>query len=426
MAAREDLSLTEAGKHKMFYGYIIVVASFFILALAWGTYFTFGIFFKPVSAEFGWTRAVTSGAIATAEVVMGSLAIVMGRLTDRFGPRVVVAVACGFFLGLGYLLLSRISQVGHLYLFYGAIIGIGMSASFVPFLSTVARWFVKKRGLVTGIILAGTGSGLLVIPILASWLIASYGWRTAYSILGIMVLLVIVSLAQLLRRDPARMGQLPYGGGEVEPGSSHLKAPEFSLRQAMGTRQLWMICAMYFGFGFTADAVMVHLAPHVTDLGISATSAASILGAVGGASIAGRVVMGAAADRIGNRTAIVISFVLLTAALLWLQLAGEVWRLYLFAIVYGYAFGALFVLFSPLAAELFGLGSHGSILGVIVFVQNIGAALGAVLTGRIFDITGGYNLAFLIGAVLSTISIILAVFLGPPGSRASVSVKPAV
>ena len=141
--------MVEKVKPKFFYGYVVVLASFFILLITWGTIYTFGVFLKPLLAEFGWTRAETSGAYSLYMVLHGVLYIVTGRLNDRFGPRMLMT-ACGLLLGLGYFLMAYISAIWHLYLFYGVIIGIAMSAGFVPLVSTIVRWFVKRRALMTG------------------------------------------------------------------------------------------------------------------------------------------------------------------------------------------------------------------------------------------------------------------------------------
>ena len=202
-------------KPKLFYGYIIVAAAFLITLIMCGTLFTFGVFFKPILTEFGWTRAMTSGAFSLCILLFGLLGIGTGRLTDRFGPRVVMS-GCGFFLGLGYLLMSQVSAIWQLYLFYGVMVGIGVSGSFVPLVSTVARWFAERRGMMTGIAVSGIGIGTMIMPLVANWLISSYGWRTSYIVVGITVLVLIILVAQFLRRDPGQMGQLPYGADEVK------------------------------------------------------------------------------------------------------------------------------------------------------------------------------------------------------------------
>jgi len=377
-----------------------------------GTRFAFGVFFKPMLTEFGWTRALTSGAFSLSMVVEGLLGIVMGGLTDRLGPRIVLTL-CGCLLGLGYLLMSRVGAIWQLYLFYGVIIGIGMSGAVVPLLSTVARWFVKRRSMMAGIVLTGTGLGTLIAPPVASWLISVYDWRTSYIILGGAVLVVVVLGAQLLRRDPAQMGQRPYGENKGEERGLKLGTEGFSLREAVYTRQFWVVFAMFLCFGICTFAIMVHIVPHATDLGISAASAANILAAIGGASIVGKVVLGNAADKIGIRQVFLICFLLWSASLFWLVPATEMWVFYLFAVVFGFAHGGIVASHAPILAGLFGLGSHGLILGVGGLSVTFGAAVGPFLAGYIFDITDSYQTAFLVCAAIAIVGLILTVVLRP-------------
>ena len=205
-------------KPKFFYGYVIVAAALFMSIVMWGARHSFGVFFAPVLDEFSWSRAATSGGFSLTWVFTGLLSIVVGRLNDKFGPRIIMTVA-GFLLGLGYLLMSQLSSVWQLYLFYG-VISIGMSAALVPTLSTVARWFVKMRAFMTGIVLAGTGIALMVIVPAANQAILNYGWRTAYIIVGSVAIVVVVIAAQFLRRDPYQVGKLPYGSDGTSTAAS--------------------------------------------------------------------------------------------------------------------------------------------------------------------------------------------------------------
>lgn len=381
----------------------------------WGTYYAFGIFFKPVLTEFGWTRAMISGAFSLSSFLAGLVAIVTGRLNDRFGPRLVIAT-CGFFLGLGYLLMSQISAIWQLYLFYGVIIGIGMSGSLVPLLSTVARWFVRRRAMMTGIVTWGLGIGSVIMPLLARWLISNYGWSNSYIIVGSIALVLIVLAAQFLRRDPGQMELSPYGENEVKAESLNLEASGFSLQEAIHTWQFWILCILQFFFIFCVNTVMVHIAPHAMELGIPMTTSANILAATGGLGIVGMVVMGAFADRAGNKQAMIISFILMSVALFWVVVAKEVWMLYLFAVIFGFGFGGMSALFSPMTAELFGLRSHGVILGIGFFCSMTGGAIGPLQAGYVFDIIGSYNPAFLVCAAFAATGVILTIWLRPIGS----------
>ena len=404
--------MTGDTKPKFFYGYIIVLAIFFIMAISHGSICSFGVFFKRLLIEFDWSRATISGAASLCILLMGFLSIITGGLTDRFGPRIILVV-CGFFFGLGYLLMSQVNTIWQLYLFYGVIVGIGVSAADVPLLSTIARWFTKRRGTMSGIAKAGTGTGILIMPIVISKLISTYDWRTACIVIGIIGLVIIVSAAQFLRRDPVQMGQLP--DGEEKPNAVSFNSADggFSLREAIHLRQFWTICAIYFVFFFCAHTILVHIAPHAEDLGISVANAASMISIIGGASIVGRLTMGNAGDRIGNKPTLIVCFLILLASLLWLRLANELWMLYLFTIIYGVAHGGFIALFSPIVAELFGTGSHGVILGTVLATGTIGGTIGPILAGHIFDTTSSYQLAFLILLLISVMGFILSTLLRP-------------
>jgi len=401
---------TESKEPKVFYGHIVVAVAFFILAVAWGTIYSFGVFFKPVLAEFGWTRAMISGAYTLYQALHGFLYIFAGRLTDRFGPRLVVTI-CGLFFGLGFLLMSQISAIWQVYLLYGVAVAVGASGVYVPLVSTVARWFAKRRGLMTGIAVSGIGIGTIIIPPVASWLISNYGWRNSYIIIGCVALVVVVIAAQFLRRDPGQVGQLPYGAEEMKLKGSGLEVQGFSLRRAIRTGQFWIFGAMLFLFHFSQQTVMVHIVPHATDLGVPAVIAAGILSIIGGLSIMGRVGMGSVGDRIGNKPALIIVFTLASVALFWLLLAKELWMFYLFAIIFGFAYGGEVALMSPTVAELFGLGAHGEILGTAVFGGTIGGAIGPLVAGHIFDITNSYQPVFLLCVVLSITGLALSLLL---------------
>lgn len=404
-----------AKKSNFFYGYVILIAAFLIMAVVWGNTQTFGIFFKPVMAEFGWTRASTAGAFSLSIIVFASLSIVVGRITDRFGPRIVVT-ACGLVFGLGFLLMSQISAIWQLYIFYGVLIGAGMSSSFVPGASAVTRWFASRRGLMTGLFDSGVGFGMIIMAPVASWLISERGWRHSYIIVGVVTLVILLVAAQFLKRDPSKVKVTSNNQNELLGKNLHFQNEGLTVQNAIHSKQFWLLMTSFAGFGFYQQAVMVHIVPHVTDMGISPTSAAILLSIIGVLSIAGKIGMGAVFDKIGGKTTLIIAFAVMTVALFWLQSAKELWMFYLFAVIFGFGYGSISVLMSPVVAELFGLRAHGAILGIIAFSWGIGAAIGPVLTGSIFDKAGSYHIAFVTCAVLGMTSLVLALLLKTTGT----------
>jgi len=408
----KDVYHSSKTKPRFFYGYIIVVAAFFTQVPLHSARSSFGVFFKPMLNEFGWTRALISGTFSISSFVQGLSGIIMGGLNDRLGPRVVMTL-CGFLVGLGLLLMSQINTAWQLYLFYAVIIGIGMGGLFAPPMSTVARWFVKRRSTMMGIVVAGGGTSMLVMSPIANWLISAYGWRNAYIILGVLAMVVVILAAQFLRRDPTKMGQVPYGEDTGQGQELNLVVEGLSLNETILTKQFWMVVTIFFCEGFGVSTILVHIVPHATDLGISAAVAAGILATLGLALIAGGLLLGGVADRIGVRQTFIICFTLMSAALFFLLVAREVWMLYLFAIVMGFAFGGVATLESPLVAELFGIRSHGLILGVCSFCVTIGSTSGPFIAGYIFDVNVSYQLAFIILAIAAVIGLILTTLLRP-------------
>lgn len=396
-------------KKGIFYGYVIVALGFIINTVLMGTLYTFSVFFEPLTTEFGWTRAATSGVFSTYMVLHGFLYIVTGKLNDRFGPRIVMS-GCAFFVGLGYILMSFSGELWHLYLFYGVIIAVGMSGGYVPLTSTVTRWFAnsKKRGLMVGISVAGVGMGTMIFPPLATWLISTYGWQTSYVVIGIASFVIIMTAGQFLKRAPVQMVQSSADGINIDT-----QQQGFSLQKAVKKRQFWLLSAAYFGFGFLLQSIMVHLIMHTTDLGMTPSAASSLFIAIGGASILARVSMGGAADKIGNVKIMVGSFFLMGLSIAWLFIAKDVWAFYLFAVAFGAGYGGLVSSQSPIVADLFGMKSHGIILGVIVSIITLGSAVGPLVAGKIYDTNESYTIAFIICVVFAILGIILGLLLKP-------------
>ena len=395
---------------KFFYGYVIVIAAFVIYFFVFGVHYTFGIFLKPMVAEFGWGRAVTSGAFSLSWLLQGVSAILMGKLNDRYGPRLVLTV-CAVLLSAGILLTTGIHADWQLYLSYGVLIGFGTGGVYVPIVSTIARWFTARRSTMTGMAVSGIGLGTFLLSPTANYLISDYDWRTAYRILGIALCVVILFAVRFLRRDPEGLGQTPYGDHKGVNRPSTGKDRTYSLKQAARTRQFWIVFGMFFCFGFCFSSVMVHIAPHATDIGRSAATAAGLVASIGIASIAGKILLGGLGDRLGSRIIYVICFSIMVASLLWLIMVRETLPLYLFAMGFGLAYGGNATSQSPLVATLFGLRSHGVIMGTVNNGFTIGATLGPVAIGSLFDRMGDYGAAFPVIAAVALAGLMLTLFL---------------
>jgi predicted MFS family arabinose efflux permease len=279
----------------------------------------------------------------------------------------------------------------------------------VPLAALIARWFEKRRGLMSGIAISGFGFGLMAVPPLATRITGWFDWRTAMLIVGIADLLLIVALARFLK-DQSKQYATVFSGAAAEnirPGLHNI-----TFREAIKTRQLWMIAAAWFFYGIFYYVSTVHIVRHATDLGMTALDAASLLTIIGITGVVGRISLGFGGDRIGNKTVVIISFAFLTAAYTGLLLSGSHGMLLVFAVAYG-LFHGIGIIAATLAAEYFGLKSVGIITGVMVFANSMGGAAGPVIAGRIFDATKSYNAAFLLCAVLGAASCVIMVLLKP-------------
>jgi MFS family permease len=396
-------------KDRFYYGYVIVAAACLVMIVCMCFHFAFGVFFKPILNEFGWTRSMTSGAFSLSWIVSGVLAIPLGGLNDRFGSRVVVTV-CGIVLFMGYMLMSQVQQAWQLYLVYGVIIGAGLSFV-IPLMSTIARWFSKQRNLMTGILLAGGGIASLIGPPIADSLILAFDWRTSYIIAGIVILVVMIPTAQLFKRPPSTLPANQEKVNDhpvVQPTSTN-----FTAKQAMATRQFWMAFFMFFCLGFCLYSIQIHLAPHATDLGFSTTAAAVILAVMGGSSIVGRLLLGGVGDKIGNKLTLIIAFCLISLSLVWLIFSMGELALLIFAVTFGIGYGGGVSTQSPMVAYLFGLKSHGLVLGICSLGFTIGAAIAPIITGYVYDLFNSYQLAFAIGVTIAILGLLLTMMLKP-------------
>ena len=394
------------------YGWVVVAIGVSIQAVRASTIYTFGIFLIPLTMEFNWDRGALTGAYSLSMLIGAGLAILSGRLSDKYGPRILLTLS-GLLTGIGFLLMSQINSLWQVYLIWVTFMAAGFSCGSVPVLSTIPRWFTKKRGLALGITATGFSLGAMIWAPLTQWIISSYGWQQAYVVLGLITLITIIPLAQFMKHSPQRVGLKPYGEDSTIEDKQSLASTSggLSFKQAIKTRHFWVLASLLLCFLFALEVITVHIVPHAVDIGISAMVAASIVSIIAAASIIGKLFMGFISDKVGGRPALAACLGMLTLALIVLLFAREVWMFYIFAVVFGFAYGGVLPLQTLIPAELFGLKFLGMILGVIMVFNGIGGALGAPLAGYIFDVTGSYRLAFLISVVIGALAIILSLIL---------------
>jgi len=384
--------LNEKKKSQRYQGYGILAACFFIMTLVAGAQSSFGVFFKPMIKDFGWTRASTSLPFSLNLIMSGLFSIIVGRISDRLGTKSVVTIG-GIIMGIGYLLMSRVVNLWELYLSYGVLVALGSSAFYVPLVTMLIRWFPQKRGLMVGIGVSGIGFGIGVVPTIASQLMISTDWRTSLLIVGGTSIILIAALAQLLKARPPEP-ELPDKNSEKNANVS-MTSIGISFGDAIKTRQFWMIFITWVLYGFFYQVGAVHTVPYATDLGMSALAAASLLTIIGLVGIVGRTSLGFTGDKFSNKNTLAVSYLLMAVAFLAITVSHTIGMLYLYAVIYGF-FSGVGILLASINAEYFGLQSLGAITGAIIFANNIGGAIGPPLAGYIFDARDSYLLAFIL------------------------------
>lgn len=388
-------------RDRLFYGWVVVGTFLVAGTTLWGIRLSFGVFFKSLESEFQLSRAATS-SIFSLYMVLGSIfAIAGGWALDRFGPKKVVLVMA-LITGSSMLLTSQTEVLWQVFFTYSVLLAMGSGGTYVVSMSTVARWFDKKRGLALGIASSGVGTGTMLMSPYVGFLIGEFGWRQASLIAGLTIWVVSIPLSFLLKGSPAEIGARPDGAKaeplETEHDVKDIRVAGLSLSQALNTRSLWVIMALWFLFGSSVFLVLTHLVPRVTDMGYSPVAGASVLSIIGVANIFGRVSMGAVSDRGGRRLSAILCALLQVGAILWLIWAKDLWAFYLFGFAFGFAYGGMTPGVTALISDAFGLGRIGTILGVLDVGFGAGAAVGPIIGGLIFDASGDYVVAFLSSA----------------------------
>lgn len=395
-------------------GWVIVGGAFVVLFLAYGTQYAFGVFFAALLAEFSWSRASLSGAFSLYAFVYSVFGLITGRLTDRWGPRAVIAVG-GLLLGAGLAGMSLVSALWQPYVLYGAVAALGMSTAYVPCNATVVRWFVRRRGLAVGLASAGGSLGTFVLPPVAHWLVSGLGWRRAYLVFGAAIFVALAGVALVMRRDPESLGLHPDGAPAPAPAGA---LGGWTMREAVRARAFWALFAI---FGLTWIPVfvpLVHLVPLARDLGIDALRAATLVSALGLAAVAGRLAMGWLSDRIGRRAILAGALAAQAVSFIALDRAADLPGLVAAALLFGFSYGTVSTIFPALVADFFGRAHAGSLVGLLFGLAAPTAALGPVGAGWIYDRFGGYGLAWWLSASINLAALALLGLARAPGPRA--------
>jgi MFS family permease len=376
-------------------GWLVVLAGFFGVMVGFGSLvvFTFGVFLKPLSAEYGWSREAVSRAFGLAALSVAVASPKLGQLLDRIGPRKVI-LPC--FTIYGAALCSLAFLTPHLLHFYAIFVVIGLvgnGTAQMGYSRAVSTWFDTRRGMALALIMCGTGVGSIVLPALAQYLIEGWGWRSAYVALGLLAFLCGIPLTWLFvterpQERPAGTSSVPLLGATTVEG--------------LRSRAFWILIAVLFLSSVSVNGAVTHLSALLTDRGIAPHLAALALSTLGVASLSGRLLTGLLLDRLSGPR---VAFVLLSGVAAGIALLAYTRSLPVSlcsACLIGLGLGGEADITPYLLTRYFGLRSFSTLYGYTWTAYAIAGAVGPVLMGRAFDLTGSYAgfLSILAGTTL--------------------------
>ena len=397
---------------RIFYGWWVVLACCLIYVYISGLVYSFTAFFEPISKDYGWTYTQISLSASIRGFEMGIFAPLMGFLVDRFGSRKLLFGGT-FTLGMGLVLFSLTNSLA---LFYGAsiIFALGLSASTATVMvPAVANWFKKDVGKALGIISAGHGVGGLLVPLTVE-IINRYNWRTTFLIFGLGVWVFVIPLVFIVRQRSEHPGIPP--DGKQPPEAADSDEPEdrtVSLREALKKRLFWHISLAEAVRLMTNTALITHIIPYLSSLGIPRSRAAFMATLIFLLSIPARLFFGWMGDIFRKNHVLAVVYLLAGLSMLAFAYAQTAWVAILFIILFPLAWGA-----SPLRGaimrEYFGVGALGSILGLMAGVGTLARISGPLLAGRTYDTLGYYRPIWFFFAGTFIVSVWLMLKIPPP------------
>lgn len=394
-----------------------LAAGFAVLFVGTGVNFAFGILFKPILGELGGSRSTLALAATLSLLVNAAGQPVVGALIDRLGPRRVMLAALAL-MTAGTALASGAASLWQFILLYGVVSAVGYTgAGVLPVSVHVARWFPAERGFVMAVAACGFSLGHLVLTQVAARAASVLGWRQTYRLLAGILAAALGLFTAWLRDAPPPPAALARAGA---PGDVAAPRRGLDRRAALRTPAFWAMTGSLMGCGFTDFLMTTHLPAFATDLGLTQAVAANAISLWAAANIVGILAAGTVATRLGTRPALVLTYALRAAALLYLLTVREGWQLYVFAVLFGATFFTTAPLSSTMVAQLFGAAHHGAIFGTANLFHHSAGALGSYLGGLVFDVSRSYRPIFLASSLVVAGSAVVSALARPPRARGAV------
>lgn len=397
-AARAELARFDSPR-----AWRMVAVAFVAMFAVYGVAYSFGAFFKPMAAEFGARSSSTSGVFSLTVFIWCVLGWPAGYLSDRIGPRVVVA-AGALAMGAGLVMTAFIDRLWMGYLTYGIGVGIGVATGYVPMVAVVGGWFLTRRNTALGIAVAGIGCGTVLMAPVAAAMIERIGWRDTYLVIGAGATAILLGCAMLVERPPVR----------VAPSA-------IDLRAALTTADFRLLYLNSFLSSMALFVPFVYLPAFAHEHGASRVASAALVGIIGGASVAGRLGLGAIADRMSTVRLFAGCYLLLAASFGWWLGASSYAALVVFAVAMGAGYGGFVALTPAVLADLFGAARLGTIMGILYTSGGVGALLGPPIAGVIIDYTGGYRWAigYSLAAAIAAFAVLIPLVASAGNGRAA-------
>ncbi|HUV59303.1 MAG TPA: MFS transporter [Desulfatiglandales bacterium] len=393
----------------IFYGWWIVLSCFFIsLYVGSVIFYGFTAFFEPLVKEFGWSYTQISFATSLRGLEMGIFAPLIGFLVDRFGSRKLIL--CGTItVGFGLILLSFTQSLAMFYVsFLFLAFGAGGCAG-VVIMTVVANWFHKDIGKALGITISGFGASGLLVPVIVH-LIDLYDWRTTLIILGLGMWVLGVPLSFAIRNKPEQYGYLPDGKLSADPIKNLIKQSNevgIGIKEVLKKRSFLYLNIVEAIRMMILAAVVTHIMPYLSSVGMQRTTAGLVAGAIPLFSIVGRFGFGWLSDVFEKRHVMAIAFLFMSSGVLAFRYVHLIWVVFLFILLFSSGYGGNMVLRGSILREYFGRRSFGKMIGITMGSASIGGIIGPTLAGWIFDTLGSYHLIWLAFCGLSGLAIIL-------------------
>ena len=399
----------DAGAKRRVFGIAVLVVSTYLVMVASGGMFLLVVSLKQIAGDFDWPRAVPSLAYALFFVGTGIGGIAMGYWFDRSGAGPVTLLGMTM-MGAGAVLAGSVDSEWQLYLVYGAMMGLlGYSSVYGPLSINAMRWFERRRGLAVGLVAAGESIGGTIWPPVFRHFNETVGWRETFLWFGVFFLVTALPLSLVLwRRMPARDATPPDEGGRIV--DSQAEAPAIRQRAiALSTfATQTAICLAIVGCCVSMAMAVAHLVAHASDLGHATARAAEMLATALFTATVIRFVGGAlVVDRFGGLIALLVFSGLQTAALLFYAAVDGMLALYTVSALFGIGYGGISICYPVIVREHLPLAEAGRRLGVILLFGTFGMAFGGWLAGYIYDSTGSYTPAFLVGAAFNAANLVV-------------------